>query len=419
MILAPPQSPDLQAQFQNAMTGVLRRPGRSKRKGQWVNSGGEFNNLTEGEIYGRLRARQGGNSGSGPGGGLRSGGLSGESGIDWVKRNGPSRSPSAREAVIAASRELPKKPDTTATTPPPTQGTTSTTQGTPDILTRPVGEKAPPPPAPVVEAGPPASAAMPAPVEPLRITNVNGNSENTKGDTSKFVNGVDWSGGTSQPPPAVLQKPAPQAFVPDAKTKLAQSMEDVKNMQSKDRSDAVMARAKAAIDLKTAPTDVNSPEFQEWQKTDPDAIANRDRAAGARASLEGFVNRGDAMKESAAKNMETNAVGADRGFQEALVDKGMRFDPAASIQTGKERAAGLRSSMTHPLPPPVLQKPASSPIKAAGANQIAPIVADTSALGNGEAQKPNPFAKKPLDNRLTAGLASNKRDKFSNKNPFV
>ena len=397
MILAPPQSPDLQAQFQNAMSGVLRRPGRSKRKGQWVNSGGEFNGLTEGEIYGRLRARQGGNSGSGPGGGLRSGGLGAPSGIDYVKRGMPSNSGVTPSAAAPATVKA--APSATA----PVQSTTTTEL--PASLANPVGTTPKTPAAPPVEVGSPASAEQ-APAN------------------SVTVFGSPW--GKSEPEkkpekkaPDVLQKPAPQAFVPDAKTKLAQSMEDVKNMQSKDRSDAVMARAKAAIDLKTAPTDVNSPEFQEWQKTDPDAIANRDREAGARASLQGFVNRGDAMKERAAKNMETNAVGADRGFQEALVDKGMRFDPAASIQTGKERAAGLRSSMTQPIPPPVLQKPAASPIKTAGANQIQPIVPPTDALMNGEAPQKNPFAKKPLDNRLTAGLASNKRDKFSNKNPFV
>ena len=277
-MLAPPQSPDLQAQFQNAMTGVLRRPGRGKRKGQWVQSGGQFNNLTEDEIFGRLRARQGGNSGSGPGGGLRTGGLSGESGIDWLKRNGPSRSPSAREAVISGAG--PSGGLRTGSLSGGGLRTGSLSGGESGVqssapaalhasLANPVGSTPKAPATPPVEVGPPASAAQPAPAEPLRITNVNGNSENTKGDTSKFVNGVDWSGGTSQPPP------------------------------------------------------------------------------------------------------------------------------------------------------PVLQKPAASPIKAAGANQIAPAVAPTAALMNGEAPQKNPFAKKPLDNRLTAGLASNKRDKFSNKNPFV
>ena len=420
MILAPPQSPDLQAQFQSAMQGVLRRPGKGRRKGQWVLGQGEFSGLSEDEVYGRLRARQGGNSGSGPGGGLRSGGLGG-SGIDYVKRGMPSNSGVTPSAAAPATVKA--APAATA----PVQSTTTTEL--PASLANPVGTTPKTPAAPPVEVVPPASAEQAPPNSVTVFGSPWGKSEPEKKPEKKA--------------PDVLQKPEPQAFVPDAKTKLAQSMEDVKNMQSKDRSDAVMARAKAAIDLKTAPTDVNSPEFQEWQKTDPDAIANRKKEWEARANMHNYGAETNRLKERAAKNMETNAVGADRGFQEALVDKGMRFDPAASIQTGKERAAGLRGTMTTetiwpdskeemgqvpdvpqtgaPLnfPPPVLQKPAASPIKAAGANQIAPAVAPTDALMNGEAPQKNPFAKKPLDNRLTAGLASNKRDKFSNKNPFV
>ena len=256
MILAPPQSPDLQAQFQSAMQGVLRRPGKGRRKGQWVLGQGEFSGLSEDEVYGRLRARQGGNSGSGPGGGLRSGGLGG-SGIDYVKRGMPSNG---------------------SITPDPIQATT-----------------APPP----VKLDPMASAV-----------------------------------------PSVLLR-------------------------------------------KIGSTDAENPA--------------EDKAEG------GIEEVGPPESAAPVTPNTFNAFGSS--FKDAQSSKGM------SVRANDPLS---------PTPvPPVLQKPAASPIKTAGANQIAPIVADTSALGNGEAPQKNPFAKKPLDNRLTAGLASNKRDKFSNKNPFV
>jgi len=89
-LLSPTQS--LEQQASEAMKGVLMRPGKGKRASQWTASGGEFNRLTQNEIYGRLRARQNAEgSGSGPGGGLRSGSLSPTSGIDWLKANGPER----------------------------------------------------------------------------------------------------------------------------------------------------------------------------------------------------------------------------------------------------------------------------------------------------------------------------------------
>lgn len=413
-LLSPPQSPDLQTQFQNAMSGVLRRPGRGKRRGQWVNSGGEFNNLTEEETYGRLRARQGGNSGSGPGGGLRSGGLGTPSGIDYVKRGMPVNGSITPDPVQATTAPPPVKPDPLAS-------------DIPSVLSRKIGSTDAENPAENKKEGGIEETAVPAP--PNSVT----------------VFGSPW--GSQKKPavtaaPPVLQKPAAQPFVPSAKVQLAQTMEDVKNFQSKDRSDAVSARAKAEIANQVNPTNSkdpnrfdNDPEFQKWRENDPDAIANREKEYRARAELVDFNGKTNRLKETAAKNMETNAVGADRGIMEGIVDKGMRFDPAASIAIGKERAAGLRGTKTaryepgsFPKPPtdgspqnfpPVLQRPAAAPIKAAGPQMVPPTVAPTAALMNGEAPKTNPFAQKPLDNRLTAGLVENKRKKFASKNPFV
>lgn len=256
-LLSPPQTASLQDQFQTVMSGVLRRPGRGKRRSQWVNSGGEFNGLTEGEIYGRLRARQGGNSGSGPGGGLRSGGLGAPSGIDYVKRGMPSNG---------------------SITPDPVQATTA--------------------PSPV-KTDPMASAVPPVLLRKIGSTDAENPAEN------KAEGGVEEVG-----PPESAAPVTPNTF---------------------------------------------------------------------------------------------NAFGSS-------------FKDAVSTKQPSVRA---NDPLSPPPVPPVLQKPAASPIKAAGANQIAPAVAPTDALMNGEAPQKNPFAKKPLDNRLTAGLASNKRDKFSNKNPFV
>lgn len=153
----PPVDPT-ETRFRNAMTGVLRKPGRGKRAGQWVNSGGEFNNLTQDEVMGRVMKQGSGNSGSGPGGGLRTGGLSGGggSGIDWVKRNGPSRYQQPAASAAALPPANPLSPDNN---PAMVAGPPASAVGLPAISPNAV---TPPPAAPA------------APTAPMRITSVNG-----------------------------------------------------------------------------------------------------------------------------------------------------------------------------------------------------------------------------------------------------
>ena len=155
----PPVDP-VESRFRNAMTGVLRKPGRGKRAGQWVNSGGEFNNLTQDEVLGRVMKQGSGNSGSGPGGGLRTGGLGlsggGESGLDWVKRNGPGRyqQPAASAAALPPANPLSPDSNPAMVAGPPASA---------------VGQSAVSP-----NAVTPTPAAPAAPPSPLQITSVNG-----------------------------------------------------------------------------------------------------------------------------------------------------------------------------------------------------------------------------------------------------
>jgi len=91
------------------MLGRLMRPGRGRRKGQMVTSGGKYSGRTVDEIYGKLQK-----GGSGAGGGLRTGSLSEGSGIDWLKANRTSGKALARqEANVGATgdrfKAAPKK----------------------------------------------------------------------------------------------------------------------------------------------------------------------------------------------------------------------------------------------------------------------------------------------------------------------
>lgn len=103
---APIQAPEVKAPsnpaqdaLNNEMLGRLMRPGRGRRKGQMVTSGGKYSGRTVDEIYGKLQK-----SGSGAGGGLRTGSLSEGSGIDWLKANRTSGKALARqEANVGAT----------------------------------------------------------------------------------------------------------------------------------------------------------------------------------------------------------------------------------------------------------------------------------------------------------------------------
>jgi len=113
---APIQAPEVKAPsnpaqdaLNNEMLGRLMRPGRGRRKGQMVTSGGKYSGRTVDEIYGKLQK-----SGSGAGGGLRTGSLSEGSGIDWLKANRTSGKALARqEANVGATgdrfKAAPKK----------------------------------------------------------------------------------------------------------------------------------------------------------------------------------------------------------------------------------------------------------------------------------------------------------------------
>jgi len=113
---APIQAPEVKAPsnpaqdaLNNEMLGRLMRPGRGRRKGQMVTSGGKYSGRTVDEIYGKLQK-----GGSGAGGGLRTGSLSEGSGIDWLKANRTSGKALARqEANVGATgdrfKAAPKK----------------------------------------------------------------------------------------------------------------------------------------------------------------------------------------------------------------------------------------------------------------------------------------------------------------------
>ena len=112
----PIQAPEVKAPsnpaqdaLNNEMLGRLMKPGRGRRKGQMVTSGGRYSGRTVDEIYGKLQQ-----NGSGPGGGLRTGSLSQGSGIDWLKANRTSGKALARqEANVGATgdrfKAAPKK----------------------------------------------------------------------------------------------------------------------------------------------------------------------------------------------------------------------------------------------------------------------------------------------------------------------
>ena len=112
----PIQAPEVKAPsnpaqdaLNNEMLGRLMKPGRGRRKGQMVTSGGRYSGRTVDEIYGKLQQ-----NGSGAGGGLRTGSLSQGSGIDWLKANRTSGKALARqEANVGATgdrlKSAPKK----------------------------------------------------------------------------------------------------------------------------------------------------------------------------------------------------------------------------------------------------------------------------------------------------------------------
>jgi len=178
---------DLDQQTQEAMKGVLMRPGRGKRSSQWVAGGGEFSGLTQNEVYGRLRARQNTDgSGSGPGGGLRTGGLSQESGIDWLHANGPSRydavngiNQAQRNVKFTGDASVMSKPDKALFDKAAADkeakaaadkaaadkaAATTTAPAMPDILNTPVGQTAKPAIPPMIAR--PAEPAKPVGMAP-------------------------------------------------------------------------------------------------------------------------------------------------------------------------------------------------------------------------------------------------------------
>ena len=364
----------LEQQTRDATSGVLRRPGRGKRAGQWVQSGGEFNNLTQDEVYGRLRARQGGNSGSGPGGGLSSGslssgGLSQGSGIDWLRENGPSRYGSGsdlrqaeRNVALTGDASRMSKPDpdqakfdkdeadkaakaeadAKAAAIPPTAPAAPAQF---DPLDTPVGQTAKPALSPMIArpaepAAPPVLAkptAVPASPDPLAPASANPYSKATQANPDPLAPAA------SNPYPARSFTPSPNPVLDRAKAMLAKSPAPTYG--------GAYANQFNPSDPKRFEQD---PAFQSWRRKDPDAIANSQKHAKTIEDWNNHLGAVNQTKKAAEQNMRNVDTFEEAQSKLGLISIGSdQYNKTKkfaddSYKFGKDTAAAVAKNLANP-----------------------------------------------------------------------
>ena len=422
----------LEQQTRDATSGVLRRPGRGKRAGQWVQSGGEFNNLTQDEVYGRLRARQGGNSGSGPGGGLRtgglssgglssgglsSGGLSQGSGIDWLKANGPDRYSPSRlrqmernvditgdagklskvDQVIFDKQESDKAAKAAADAKAAAvQPTAPAAPAQFDSLNTPVGQTAKPaiPPMiarPAEPAAPPVLAkptAAPASPDPLAPASPNPYSKATQANPDPLAPA------SPNPYPARSFTPSPNPVLDRAKAELAKPR-----------------------DLSAA---ANPAAFQEWRKTDPDAIANSEKHAKVIGDWNTHLGNVNRTKKSAEQNMRNVDTFEEAQSKLGLISIGSdQYNKTKkfaddSYKFGKETAAAVAKNLANPgnlrykQVPDVLEKPIRTEASISGERLVRDL-ANPLTGGYSRYKSPDPGTQADKDRWRDGGFIDQQR----------
>ena len=355
----------LDQQTRDAMKGVLMRPGRGKKASQWVASGSEFNNLTQDEVYGRLRARQGGNSGSGPGGGLRSGGLSQGSGIDWLHENGPSRydavggiNQAQRNVKFTGDASVMSKPDKALFDKAAADkeakaaadkaaadkaAATTSTPSVPDFLNTPVGQTAKPAIPPMIAR--PAEPAAPA--KPV---------------------GMAPPGAPNYQAPPVAAAPVPAAPPVLAKPQVTTAAAPASTFTPS--PNPVLESAKAMLAKSPAPTYGGAyanqfnpsdpkrfeqdPAFQSWRRKDPDAIANSQKHAKTIEDWNNHLGAVNQTKKAAEQNMRNVDTFEEAQSKLGLISIGSdQYNKTKkfaddSYKFGKDTAAAVAKNLANP-----------------------------------------------------------------------